>query len=463
LEALVRVALSVVATLLIAAAAGLPTRAAADVTDGAGPVLATVPPAAGLPAAAPVPAQAEQIRVFIDCDWHCDMDFIRTEISWVDYMRDRADAQVHVLVTAQATGGGGRRYTLGFIGLREFAGRADTLVYTATSEDTQDLVRRGLTNTIRIGLVRYVANTPLANRLTIGIADPPRTPGAAAAAAAQAHDPWNFWTFRIGMNGYGNGESRQQFYNASGSLSANRTTEDWKISLSSSGSYNEQNFELSNDVKIKSVTRRYSGSGLVVRSVTPHLSVGGRAGASTSTFGNILLSLSLTPAVEYNFFDYAEATRRQFTVRYGAGVRYFDYRDVTIFGQMDETRPIHTLDVGYATRQPWGGIDVGASASQYLHDTSRYNANLGGGVSDIRLFKGFSFNLYGNYARVKDQLALPAGNLTPEQILLRQRELDTTYRFFMNVGLSYRFGSIFNNVVNPRFGGSSGGQTVIMF
>jgi hypothetical protein len=412
---------------------------------------------------APGAAGAQQVRVFVDCNWYCDMDFIRTEIGWVDYMRDRADAQVHILVTTETTGGGGRRHTLEFIGLREFAGRADTLVYTATSEDTQDVIRRGLTNTIRIGLVRYVAGTPLANRLTIGIADPPRAPGAAAAAAAQVHDPWNYWTFRIGMNGYGNGESRQQFYNASGNLSANRTTEAWKISLSTNGSYNEQNFELQNAQKIKSVTRRYTASSLVVRSVSPHVSVGGRALATTSTFGNIGLSLSLTPAVEYNFFDYAESTRRQFVVRYGAGVRYFDYEDITIFGELEETRPVHTLDVGYATRQTWGSIDIGASVSQYLHDTSRYNANLGGGLSDIRLFKGFSFNLYGNYTRVKDQLALPAGNLTPEQILLRQRELDTNYRFFVSLGLGYRFGSIYNNVVNPRFGTSTGGQTIMMF
>jgi hypothetical protein len=282
-------------------------------------------------------------------------------------------------------------------------------------------------------------------------------------AAAQPRDPWNFWTFRVGMNGYGNGESRQQFYNASGNLSANRTTETWKISLSTNGSYNEQNFELSDAQKIKSVTRRYTGSSLIVRSVSPHVSVGGRAIATTSTFGNIGLSLSLTPAVEYNFFNYAESTRRQFVVRYGAGMRYFDYRDMTIFGELEETRPVHTLDVGYATRQPWGSVDIGASVSQYLHDTSRYNANLGGGLSDIKLYKGFSLNLYGNYTRVKDQLALPAGNLTPEQILLRQRELDTNYRFFVSLGLGYRFGSIFNNVVNPRFGTSTGGQTIMMF
>jgi hypothetical protein len=407
---------------------------------------------------------SDPLRVFVDCNWFCDMDFIRTEIPWVDYMRDRADAQVHILVTTEQTGGGGRRYTLEFIGLREFAGRSDTLVHTASADDTQDIIRRGLANTIKMGLVRYVAGTPLAGRLNIVLAEPPRAPGeaAAAAAAAQAADPWNFWTFRIGVNGHGSGETQQQFYNGSGTLSANRTTDAWKVSLSTNGNYNEQNFELPDGRRIKSVTRRYTGNSLVVRSVGPHVSVGGRAAVSTSTFGNMRLSVSLTPAVEYNFFDYAESTRRQFVVRYGAGARYYDYRETTIFGEVEETRPVHTLDVGYVTRQPWGNIDIAASASQFLHDRSKYNANIGGGLNDIRLFRGFSLNLYGNYAHVRDQLALPAGNLTPEQILLRQRELATGYRFFISGGLSYRFGSIFNNVVNPRFGGSSGGVVIMM-
>ena len=57
---------------------------------------------------------------------------------------------------------------------------------------------------------------------------------------------------------------------------------------------------------------------------------------------------------------------------------------------------------------------------------------------------------------MRDQIALAWGGLTQEEVLLRQRELATDYRFFISGGISYRFGSIFNNVVNPRFTGSEG-------
>lgn len=50
--------------------------------------------------------------------------------------------------------------------------------------------------------------------------------------------------------------------------------------------------------------------------------------------------------------------------------------------------------------------------------------------------------------------ARAAGNrATPSEILLRRRELLTSYSYFAYVSLSYRFGSTLNNVVNPRFGG----------
>ena len=46
---------------------------------------------------------------------------------------------------------------------------------------------------------------------------------------------------------------------------------------------------------------------------------------------------------------------------------------------------------------------------------------------------------------------------TPEEILVRRRQLATNYDYNIAFGVSYTFGSIFNNVVNSRFAGASGG------
>ena len=68
------------------------------------------------PAVTPV---RDAIRMFLDCNYSCDEAFLRKEITFVDWMRDRKDADVHVLVTTQSTGGGGTEFTLKFIGLAD--------------------------------------------------------------------------------------------------------------------------------------------------------------------------------------------------------------------------------------------------------------------------------------------------------------------------------------------------------
>ncbi|MGH7465337.1 MAG: hypothetical protein ACREK1_09190, partial [Longimicrobiales bacterium] len=333
----------------------------------------------------------------------------------------------------------------------------DTLTYTKAAEDTEEITRRGLAQTIKLGLIPFVAGSATGQRLAISFTD--EVPGAEDAPVTQQRDPWNFWTFRISLNGNMDGESSREAFRVSSGVSANRTTDEWKLSLSLNGNYFEQSFTYpveDGDTTITSFTRSYSANSLMVKSLGPHLSLGGRATVSTSTFGNTALSVTVMPAIELNAFPYSESTRRQLTAQYAAGGRMLEYRDTTIFGHIDEARPLHSLVIGYSTRQPWGSVDMSVDGSQFLHDRSMYRLSVFTGLSDIRLFKGLSFNVFGTYALVRDQITLARGALTQEEILLRQRELATNHRYFVTGGISYRFGSIFNNVVNPRFTGSEG-------
>jgi hypothetical protein len=65
-----------------------------------------------------------------------------------------------------------------------------------------------------------------------------------------------------------------------------------------------------------------------------------------------------------------------------------------------------------------------------------------------------------NYSRIRDQLSLMRGDATLEEILLRRKEISTTYRYFISVGLSYTFGSTRSKVVNPRFGSGGSGISI---
>jgi hypothetical protein len=154
-------------------------------------------------------------------------------------------------------------------------------------------------------------------------------------------------------------------------------------------------------------------------------------------------------------WPYAEATRRQLALQYSVGVSTFNYREETIYGKFSETRPTHAFIVGYDVRQPWGSADAELEAAGFLDDFTQYHVEFGGEI-DVRLFRGLSLEIGGSAEYVKDQLALVKRGATPQEIFLRSRALRTNYRFDLSVGFNYTFGSIFNSVVNPRFGGGVG-------
>ncbi|MEO5895828.1 MAG: hypothetical protein ABIS06_09025, partial [Vicinamibacterales bacterium] len=198
--------------------------------------------AAASQGAAPAATRVETVRMFLDCGHFCDESFLKREITFVDYMRDRKDADVHVLVTTQSTGGGGTEFTVKFIGLGRFAGVEQTLKHISTQTSTSDEIRNGIADTLKRGLVRYVSETPLARHLKITFTDP----GAGATKAAdQKKDPWNLWVFRTNLGGSFNGERSTKSRSFRGSGSANRTTDDWKLSFSLSSNYSSNEFDLS--------------------------------------------------------------------------------------------------------------------------------------------------------------------------------------------------------------------------
>ena len=65
---------------------------------------------------------------------------------------------------------------------------------------------------------------------------------------------------------------------------------------------------------------------------------------------------------------------------------------------------------------------------------------------------GLSLSVVGSASRLRDQLSIPHRGATPEEVLLNLRRLRSGYEYRLNVGLTYRFGSIFSSIVNPRFG-----------
>jgi hypothetical protein len=111
-------------------------------------------------------------------------------------------------------------------------------------------------------------------------------------------------------------------------------------------------------------------------------------------------------------------------------------------------------------KQPWGSVSSSLEGAAYFDDFTQRHLVFFNSL-DLHLFKGFSFFSFAQLSFIRDQLYLPRGDLSDQERLLRLRQLATSYTYLVSLGLSYSFGSIFNNIVNPRFGGTSGGFTII--
>lgn len=381
--------------------------------------------------------------VYIDCN-RCDSAFIRREIRFVNHVRDPGLAHIHVLITDQPTGGGGRTFTLVYQGRGPLAGLDQTLTYTSLSTQTSAQVREGLTEVIKLGLVPYVMRTTLARRLRLSFEEEEED-----AAVMPPDDPWKGWTFQVYGGGNFNLEAAQSAWNARYGFYADRVTDDWKIRVRPYFNNNVRIFRREDEV-IRSVQRRHGLDSYVIKSLGRHWGAGIFSDYITSTFDNLRHHVTLMPAVEFSLFPYEESSRRQVTLAYRAGVELADYFQETIFGKLSETLTQHSLNASVLYRQPWGSLSAGLRASSYLRDPEHYRVTLEGSTS-FRLGAGFEVSLGGYFQRIHDQLNLPRGDASLEDILLQQRELATSYRASGRVGLSYTFGSIYSNVVNPRF------------
>ena len=402
------------------------------------------------------------LRVFLDCpSYLCDFDFFRSELASVNWVRDRQEADVQILVTTQQTGSGGTEYTLTFIGLGRVTGVGDTLLYAAMPSEAADATRRALVQRTRVALVRYVTRVSGADAVHVSFG----SEGQGTSQTKPGRDPWHYWVFQTSMNGFLSGESSQGFRNFYGTVSANRVTAEWKTNVEYNESYNDSEFDIPDDSSpsgirtVTNVQRSYGINTLQVKSLGAHWSIGLRASVSSSMYLNQHRAWSAAPALEFDIFPYSESTRRQIRLLYSIGTSGYQYTDTTIYNRIRENIPFHNFTVAVGLQQAWGSVNVNGNANWFLADPGKRSEGVFGSVS-LRVVKGLALNVGGSLNSIRDQVYLPKIVGTDEQILLQERQRATSYRYFVNFGISYTFGSIYNNVVNPRFGG---GQTMFFF
>lgn len=388
------------------------------------------------------------LSVYLDCRG-CNSSFIRSEITFINFVRDQANADVHLIVTRQGTGSGGNQYTLNFVGQNTLKNKTNELIYTSYDSDTNEEERNGLVRYVKLGFISFLAELDALSQFDLSY-----NGAKSNVAGIQNSDKWKNWIFEIGANTNFSGEESRNNLNLDGRLRVRRITDDWKIQINYDQNYRRETYRNTDDngdeVEDVYITGRQNIFGVLAFSLSDYWSIGSYFSGGSSTRENIDLRYGATPSIEYSFYPYRDFARREVTLRYGVFTSFFDYTEQTIFGKFNETLARQELAFNMEYTKPWGGVEARINALNYLHDFSKNRVNTNFEL-DLRVFRGFSVSFRTGYSIINDQLSLSAGGVTEAEALANTRQQATSYEFYGRVGFEITFGSIYDNIVNTRF------------
>jgi hypothetical protein len=393
--------------------------------------------------------RSEALNLYLDCG-SCDIEYFKTEFTSVNYVTDRASADVHLLVTQLQTGTAGVEYTLQFIGMKKYSAMRDTISFTVGAYATQDEIRSTMLKYVQLGLVPFLIKTPAKELMMLFIDE-----GDLGFAPELETDKWNDWIFEIRTGGGLSHSKSLKSYHASGNFNVYKITPEIKIESYNSFSFSEQKYQLyDGDTLIYSSLasqQHWGSSNLFVKSLGDHAGFGLYGGYIKDNFYNLDHNVSVGPAFEYNIYPYDEASTKQFRFSYMPYYEYSNYIDSTIYNKLVDHRFIQNFKIMATYINPAYTIDGSVSATSSLTDLSQHGIdvliNFGKSFKERRVF----FNVYASFSYVNDQVGLKKETGSMEDLLLGQCEFESDYNYNFGFSISFRFGSKNENTVNPRF------------
>ena len=385
-------------------------------------------------------SQSDKIKVFLSC--RCDNDFIKQNTLVFDYVRDRTLSDIEVFVFEITNASGGRNYSFEYKGKNNFQNIENQISTDIPKNLTFSEAREQLLKTYKLGMVYFMQNTAFQNQLEVTFHD------VETKSDELTTDQWKNWVFEVsGSFNFENETSiKEEEYNLG--LGVDRVTEMWRV-RSDFGMRRSVKFFSGDEENYSSERKRTFFSGSVVRSLSNHFSTGFFGYYLNDTFRNYRSFVNFSPALEYNFIPYTEVLTREVTLAYKVGYNFYKYFEKTIYGFLNQKMFNQSLTLNLRYREKWGSVYSYLVASQFLDQPDQNRLTLNNNIN-LRIVRGLSLRISGNFQLIRDQINLPSGEASIEDLLLRQRQISTDFQNRISLGLSYTFGSIFNNIVNTR-------------
>ncbi len=392
--------------------------------------------------------QIEKLKIYLDCSYGCDYDFFQREMGYVDFYNDSKLANLHIIVKSQSNGSGGQSVLFRFIGVNEFLDQNNTLTLAVPPNSSENIKRSLYLSILEKGIYSYIIQTDDIDKVSVIYSN---KNGLEENLSDDNKDKWNYWVFRLSASGYMSGEDGYKTQNYYSSVRINRITEASKFLSTFSYSnnlteYNYDDLDLTTNRKSSSIYLTY------VKSKGDYFSIGSKARYNQNTYSNLDASYTFSPCIEYNFFPYSESSEHRLSVLYGLSGTYNNYTDTTVYLKTTEFFPSHLIEFTYNNYQTWGSVNVSLDGMHILdkNDLKKFNLGLSTNI-DWNITQGLSLSFWSWISLDRAQIELASSGATYEETILRQKELESSYFYSVRLGLSYTFGSLKNNFVNPRF------------
>ena len=383
--------------------------------------------------------QNEKIKIFLSC--RCDDDYLKQNTLFFDYVRDMDLSDIDVFVFEITNASGGRNYSFNFKGKNKF--NKEYEISTTIPQNTSfNKARESLLETYKLGMASFLSNTDYQSQVEVNFNMNNFYP------EKQTIDKWKNWVFEV--FGSFNLENEQSINEEEFNLGfdIDRVTEKWRF---------RSDFELDRSIKFfsggdqnySSERESFYSSGSLVKSISSHFSTGIFSSYTKDTFRNLDSQIYISPALEYNFIPYNQVLTREVTLAYKLGYNIYNYIEETIYEFEDQKIFNHSLTLNLRFREKWGSIYSYLVASQFLDLPEQNRLTINNNLN-IRIIKGLSMRISAYFRFIRDQINLPKGEASVEDLLLRQRQISTNFQNRISMGFSYTFGSIFNNIVNQR-------------
>lgn len=378
------------------------------------------------------------LTIFLDCDDENLKNFLITEIKTFEFSNIKEESDIFFIIKKDSHDNN-ICFTLFSYGQNDYKNLSDTLKLFFDKNISEYNIYKNLYESFMIMVLGNYFEQDYLDKISITEIE--------KSVEVKKEYGWNFnlegLTELYSENQYKNNLLKVKF-------SGNRFINYDQIKLDLSFSVNKKYFYLDSNRVLTSFNRNFFSEIEYIQAINDRISSRFKLDGYNSTFSNYRLKNDLSIGIEYSFFPYIEGNTRLLKISYEYEPSFVIYYDTTIYDRTKEILHKNIIRFSYDVLFTKGNVSLSLVGTNYIQYFNQYSISFEGSMK-LYFWKGFSLNLYSEFAIPRDKRNIEKAGYTDEDLLLLQKERATDYAFFIDLSISYTWGSKLINIESFRF------------